>query len=56
MSYHNPTILAELNKVIQFQKEELARYDRFEFEVSKIIPKEKIKAIWQKISVDSMTL
>jgi hypothetical protein len=37
MSYHNPTILAELNKVIQRQQNSLAFQDRLLFKLKAFV-------------------
>lgn len=49
MSYHNPTILAELNKVIQRQQNSLAYQDRLLFELKEFVGNEAFDKLKNKV-------
>lgn len=53
MSYHNPTILAELNKVIQRQQNSLAHQDRLLFKLKAFVGDETFNKL--KNDVDKET-
>lgn len=53
MSYHNPTILAELNKVIQRQQNSLAFQDRLLFKLKAFVGDETFNKL--KNDVDKET-
>lgn len=55
MSYHNPTILAELNKVIQRQQNSLAYQDRLLFELKEFVGNETFDKLKNKVDKELKT-